>query len=60
MKRFFNWQIMLALTLVILSVVFYFSHYMIFRGIHHIFIYLIGDIAFLDVLIALMVSVAIS
>lgn len=57
MKRFFNWQIMLALILVLLSVVFYFIHYLIFRDVHHIFLYLIGDIAFLfiDVLIVMLV-----
>jgi hypothetical protein len=57
MKRFFNWQILLALILVLLSVLFYFLHYLIFRDLHHIFIYLIGDIAFLfvDVLIVMLV-----
>lgn len=57
MKRFFNWQIILALILVILSVLFYLLHYLIFRDVHHIFIYLIGDIAFLflDVLIVMLV-----
>ena len=57
MKRFFNWQIILALILFILSVVFYFIHFLIFRDVHHIFIYLIGDIAFLfvDVLIVMLV-----
>jgi hypothetical protein len=47
MKRFFNWQVVLALILVSLSVIFYFIHYLIFRDLHHIFIYLLGDIAFL-------------
>jgi hypothetical protein len=57
MKRFFNWQIILALILILLSVLFYFIHYFIFRDLHHIFIYLIGDIAFLfiDVLIVMLV-----
>jgi hypothetical protein len=57
MKRFFNWQVMLALLLLILSLVFYFIHYLIFRDVHHIFLYLIGDIAFLfvDVLIVMLV-----
>jgi hypothetical protein len=56
MKRFFNWQIILALILVLLSVAFYFIHYFIFRDVHHIFLYLIGDIAFLflDVLIVML------
>jgi hypothetical protein len=57
MKRFFNWQIVLALILIALSVLFYFIHYLIFRDLHHIFLYLIGDIAFLfvDVLIVMLV-----
>jgi hypothetical protein len=57
MKKFLNWQIMLALMLIVLSVIFYFLHYFIFRDVHHIFIYLIGDIAFLfvDVLIVMLV-----
>jgi hypothetical protein len=57
MKRFFNWQVTLGLTLIFLSVVFYCLHYLIFRDLRHIFIYLIGDIAFLfiDVLIVMLV-----
>jgi len=41
-----NWQILLGLSLLVLSIIFYFIHYVIFRDSHHIFIYLIGDIAF--------------
>ena len=37
---------MLVITLLVLSTSFYFLHYLIFRDAHHIFIYLIGDIAF--------------
>jgi hypothetical protein len=57
MKRLFNWQIFLALVLVSLSIFFYFIHYLIFRDLRHIFLYLIGDIAFLfvDVLIVMLV-----
>lgn len=57
MRRFFNWQITLGIILVTLSVVFYVIHYLIFRDLHHILIYLIGDIAFLflDVLIVMLV-----
>jgi hypothetical protein len=36
----------LGLCLITLSVLVYFIHYLIFRDLHHIFIYLIGDIAF--------------
>jgi len=45
MKRF-DWKTLLGLSLVILSAIFYFIHYAIFRDAHHIFLYLIGDIAF--------------
>jgi hypothetical protein len=57
MKSFLNWQLALAVFLVVLSAVFYLFHYLIFGDIRHIFIYLIGDIAFLfiDVLIVTLV-----
>lgn len=57
MKRFFNWQLILAVILIGLSTAFYFLHYLVFHDAHHIFLYLIGDIAFLflDVLIVTMV-----
>ncbi|MDP8213696.1 MAG: hypothetical protein RAO92_09715 [Candidatus Euphemobacter frigidus] len=45
MKRV-SWQVLLGLTLLILSIIFYLLHYLIFRDYHHIFIYLIGDVAF--------------
>jgi hypothetical protein len=45
MKRH-KWQILLGIILIFLSVIFYLIHYLIFRDAHHIFIYLIGDIAF--------------
>ena len=57
MKSVLNWQTLLAVFLITLSAVFYLSHYLIFGDIHHIFIYLIGDIAFLfiDVMIVTLV-----
>ena len=45
MKRL-NWQILLGVTLLLLSILFYYLHYLIFSDPHHIFIYLVGDIAF--------------
>ncbi len=42
-------RILLGLLLVLLSVFFYALHYVIFRDPHHIFIYLVGDIAFVFV-----------
>jgi len=39
--------IMLGLVLVFTSAVLYFVHYLIFHDVHHIFIYMVGDLAFL-------------
>ncbi|MBN2223300.1 MAG: hypothetical protein JW765_01350 [Deltaproteobacteria bacterium] len=39
----------LAAALIALSAILYFLHYMLFRDPHHIFIYLVGDIAFLPI-----------
>jgi hypothetical protein len=46
MRRLLNWQVVLGLVLIVLSAVVYLVHYFLFRDAHHIFIYLIGDIAF--------------
>ena len=45
-KTILTQRILLGLLLVLLSIFFYTVHYAIFRDAHHIFIYLIGDIAF--------------
>ena len=45
MKRL-SWQVIFGLALITLSAFLYLIHYAIFRDAHHIFIYLIGDIAF--------------
>jgi hypothetical protein len=45
----FNWQIRLGLALVAVSVIVYLIHYAIFRDAYHIFIYGIGDVAFVFV-----------
>jgi hypothetical protein len=39
-------RVLLGLLLILLSVFFYSLHYVVFRDAHHIFIYLVGDIAF--------------
>jgi hypothetical protein len=44
--KIIRWQILLGILLIILSILVYFIHFLIFRDSHHIFIYLIGDIAF--------------
>jgi hypothetical protein len=41
-----NWRTAIGILLVVLSAVVYFVHFLIFRDAHHIFIYLVGDIAF--------------
>jgi hypothetical protein len=46
MLKYFNWRAVIGIILVALSAVFYLIHYWIFRDAHHIFIYLLGDIAF--------------
>ncbi len=44
-----NWQIFLGLGLIVLSALIYILHFTIFHDTHHIFIYLIGDIAFVPI-----------
>ena len=44
-----NWRLRLGIGLVLLSAALYFGHWLIYRDAHHIFIYLIGDIAFIPV-----------
>ena len=57
MKRYFNWQIMFGLVLIALSATFYYIHYVIFRDIHHIILYLVGDLAFVFVQVLLVTLV---
>jgi len=44
-----SWYILLGLALVALSAALYWLHYLVFRDTHHIFIYLLGDIAFVPI-----------
>lgn len=44
-----RWYLMVALALVIGSGLLYSLHYAIFHDPHHIFIYLLGDLAFLPI-----------
>jgi len=46
MKQNTSWLIFLGIALLAASVVVYFLHYLIFDDAHHIFIYMVGDIAF--------------
>jgi len=44
--NFDRWKIAWFVILLLLSIIFYVIHYAIFRDAHHLFLYLIGDIAF--------------
>ena len=57
MKKLFDWQVGLGASLITLSVVVYFIHYLIFRDAQHIFMYLIGDIAFVFIEVLLVTLV---
>jgi len=52
-----RWRIMLAISLLLASTVLYVGHFLIFRDVRHIFLYLIGDIAFLPVQVLLVTMV---
>lgn len=56
MKRV-NWQLLLAMGLVLLSVGMYGLHYLLFHDAHHIFIYLVGDVAFVPIEVLLVTLV---
>lgn len=47
--RKFGWYFWLAIFLIILSIMLYLLHYAIFVDPHHIFIYMLGDLAFLPI-----------
>ncbi|MCX5708254.1 MAG: hypothetical protein NTY14_04675 [Candidatus Omnitrophica bacterium] len=52
-----RWKIWLSLGLISLSAGLYFLHYYFFQDAHHIFIYLLGDIAFIPINVLLVVLV---
>lgn len=49
MRNKLGWQIWLGVGLILLSVILYGIHYLIFQDSHHIFIYMVGDIAFVPI-----------
>ncbi|MGD9118927.1 MAG: hypothetical protein PVJ08_09415 [Dehalococcoidia bacterium] len=57
MFRRYSFLIYLALAFLALSGIFYFVHYLIFRDVHHIFIYMVGDLAFLPLEVLLVVLI---
>jgi hypothetical protein len=44
-----RWQLFLGIGLVALSALLYYFHYVVFHDAHHIFIYLVGDVAFVPI-----------
>ncbi|MFC2043794.1 hypothetical protein ACFLT8_01100 [Chloroflexota bacterium] len=57
MIRRFPFIVYLAIAFLVLSGIVYFVHYVIFQDIHHIFIYLVGDLAFLPLEVLLVVLI---
>ncbi len=57
MPRRLSFVAYLAVAFVALSAITYFIHYLIFRDVHHIFIYLLGDLAFLPLQVLLVVVI---
>lgn len=57
MKKFIDWQVVFGICLVLLSAGVYAMHYVIFRDAHHIFIYLLGDIAFVFIEVLMVVLI---
>lgn len=55
--RRLSWQTTLILSLVVLSVLLYLMHYAVFRDPHHIFIYMLGDLAFIPIEVLLVTLV---
>ena len=58
MKKQLSWQFYVTFLLILGSVTVYMIHYFIFKDTHHIFIYLVGDIAFVFIEV-LLVSIII-
>jgi len=57
MRKRLSFIIYLAIAFVALSGIAYFIHYLIFGDVHHIFIYMIGDLAFLPLEVLLVVFI---
>jgi hypothetical protein len=43
------WQLLLGIVLVVLSALLYYIHFICFHDAHHIFLYLLGDLAFIPI-----------
>ncbi|MFH1312560.1 MAG: hypothetical protein ABIJ00_04965 [Candidatus Eisenbacteria bacterium] len=44
-----RWQVFLGISLVVLSAALYCFHYVVFHDAHHIFLYMVGDVAFVPI-----------
>ena len=44
-----NWKVLMGAALVALSALLYYLHFGVFHDAHHIFIYLLGDVAFVPI-----------
>ncbi len=55
--KHYRWQITLAAALIAASALMYLVHWLIFRDAHHIFLYVVGDIAFLPIEVLLVTLV---
>lgn len=49
MKEETRWKIVAAAGLILLSVAMFTAHYLIFQDSHHLFIFFVGDIAFIPI-----------
>ena len=52
-----SWEIKVGLVLIVISVILYLIHFVIFKDSHHIFIYGLGDLAFLPIEVLLVTLV---
>jgi len=52
-SRYYRWLFIFGIVLVIISILLYTAHYFIFRDLHHIFIFLVKDLAFLPIKVLL-------
>ena len=57
MPKRFSFIFYLAVAFLVLSAITYFIHYIIFHDVHHIFIYMVGDLAFLPLEVLLVVLI---
>jgi hypothetical protein len=57
MRKRFSFVVYLAIGFVALSAILYFVHYLIFQDVRHIFIYMLGDLAFLPLEVLLVVVI---